>query len=180
MIGKNLKKRTVTSLILFFLLFLTFISEKVMIITLLLIGILSLLEFFNLAKKIFRKSFLLLGFNLIVSLYLFIFLSLFVFISNFIQLKIILFLLLFGCIASDLGGYFFGKIFKGPKLTKISPNKTYSGVIGSITFTIFIFYIFFYFSNNNFSIKILIPAIITSIACQIGDLQFPTLKEKHI
>ena len=57
MIGKNLKKRTVTSLILFFLLFLTFISEKVMIITLLLIGILSLLEFFNLAKKYLEKVF---------------------------------------------------------------------------------------------------------------------------
>jgi phosphatidate cytidylyltransferase len=32
-----------------------------------------------------------------------------------------------GCIASDIGGYIFGKIFKGPKLTKISPKKTYSG-----------------------------------------------------
>ena len=34
-------------------------------------------------------------------------------------------------VLTDLGGYIFGKIFKGPKLTKISPNKTYSGVIGS-------------------------------------------------
>ena len=41
------------------------------------------------------------------------------------ELKIILFILLFGCIASDIGGFIFGKIFKGPKLTKISPNKTY-------------------------------------------------------
>ena len=35
------------------------------------------------------------------------------------------------CVSTDLGGYIFGNIFKGPKLTKISPNKTYSGVIGS-------------------------------------------------
>ena len=35
------------------------------------------------------------------------------------------------CIFTDIGGYIFGKIFKGPKLTKISPNKTYAGVLGS-------------------------------------------------
>ena len=35
------------------------------------------------------------------------------------------------CICSDIGGFLFGKIFKGPKLTKVSPNKTYSGVIGA-------------------------------------------------
>ena len=36
------------------------------------------------------------------------------------------------CISSDIGGYIFGKVFKGPKLTKISPNKTISGAIGSL------------------------------------------------
>ena len=35
------------------------------------------------------------------------------------------------CVATDIGGYVFGKLFKGPKLIKISPNKTYSGMIGS-------------------------------------------------
>ena len=35
------------------------------------------------------------------------------------------------CIFTDIGGYIFGKTFKGPKLTKISPNKTYAGVFGS-------------------------------------------------
>ena len=39
-------------------------------------------------------------------------------------------LILIICIFTDLGGYLFGKIFKGPKLTKISPKKTYSGAIG--------------------------------------------------
>ena len=37
---------------------------------------------------------------------------------------------LFVCVCTDVGGYIFGKLFKGPKLTKISPNKTYSGMIG--------------------------------------------------
>ena len=41
------------------------------------------------------------------------------------------------CISTDLGGYIFGKLFKGPKLTKISPNKTYSGVIGSLIMSVF-------------------------------------------
>ena len=44
--------------------------------------------------------------------------------------KIFLFIVII-CISTDIGGYIFGKIFKGPKLTKISPKKTYAGVIGS-------------------------------------------------
>ena len=42
---------------------------------------------------------------------------------------------IFGCVASDIGGLICGKLFKGPKLTKISPKKTYSGALGSIIFT---------------------------------------------
>ena len=40
------------------------------------------------------------------------------------------------CVATDIGGYVFGKILKGPKLTKISPNKTYSGMLGSYFFAL--------------------------------------------
>ena len=52
------------------------------------------------------------------------------------------------CIFTDIGGYIFGKIFKGPKLTKISPNKTYSGVIGGYLFSII--FMSFYFSYSDF------------------------------
>ena len=45
-------------------------------------------------------------------------------------LLIILFLILVS-VTTDIGGFIFGKTFKGPKLTKISPNKTYAGMIGS-------------------------------------------------
>ena len=38
---------------------------------------------------------------------------------------IILSWILIATFLSDIGGYVFGKIFKGKKLTKISPNKTY-------------------------------------------------------
>ena len=52
------------------------------------------------------------------------------------------------CIFTDIGGYVFGKLFKGPKLTKISPNKTYSGMIGGYLCSIIIMSIFF--SNLDF------------------------------
>ena len=45
-------------------------------------------------------------------------------------------MILFICIFTDIGGYTFGKFFKGPKLTKISPKKTYSGVVGGYLFSI--------------------------------------------
>ena len=54
----------------------------------------------------------------------------------------IFFVILIICISTDIGGYIFGKIFKGPKLTKISPKKTYSGVIGGyliINYTLLVF-----------------------------------------
>ena len=43
------------------------------------------------------------------------------------------------CISTDLGGYVFGKLFKGPKLIKISPNKTYSGMFGGFLLSIIFF-----------------------------------------
>ena len=52
-----------------------------------------------------------------------------------------LFILLI-CISTDIGGYIFGKFFKGKKLTKISPNKTYSGMLGSFTFSLVVSYLF--------------------------------------
>ena len=50
-------------------------------------------------------------------------------------LNIFIFIIII-CIFTDIGGYVFGKIFKGPKLTKISPNKTYAGMIGSFIFSL--------------------------------------------
>ena len=49
--------------------------------------------------------------------------------------------ILFICVLTDLGGYFFGKILKGPKLTKISPKKTITGFIGGFLLPLLIFYI---------------------------------------
>ena len=81
-------------------------------------------------------------------------------------------LTIFICIASDIGGYIFGNIFKGPKLTKISPNKTYAGVIGAFITSILIGYIYLYFLNNELYLdkNFLFFFIIISLSSQIGDI----------
>ena len=83
-----------------------------------------------------------------------------------------------GCISSDLGGYIFGKIFKGPQLTKISPNKTISGSIGSILLSIGTISFFFFLITKEISLSIIILSMVNSISCQIGDLFFSFLKRK--
>ena len=79
------------------------------------------------------------------------------------------------CISTDLGGYIFGKIFKGPKLTKISPKKTFSGVLGGYLLSIVILSIYFKITFNslqkdelNFGIFIVI--LLISTISQLGDI----------
>ena len=79
------------------------------------------------------------------------------------------------CISTDLGGYIFGKFFKGPKLTKISPNKTYSGMIGGyiisiININIFTSLSFTFVSSFKISISLLIFTLLISTISQIGDI----------
>ena len=178
MISINLKKRILTSIILLSSIFLIFNSNMILIYFLIILGVLSILEFMQLTKKIvFNKLFLFL-LNGFFIFYIFIFNYIFFFFSNVPGLKIILFILLMGCIASDIGGYIFGKIFKGPKLTKISPKKTYSGAAGSIMLTLVIISLLFLSFIQPFNYKIILVGTITSIFCQIGDLFFSLLKRK--
>ena len=58
------------------------------------------------------------------------------------------------CVCTDIGGYIFGKVFKGPKLTKISPNKTYSGMIGGFLLPILILQILFSLKSINIEINL--------------------------
>jgi|TARA_B110000438_G_scaffold167572_1_gene160292 phosphatidate cytidylyltransferase len=78
------------------------------------------------------------------------------------------------CICSDIGGYIVGKLIGGNKLTKISPNKTISGSVGSLFFSFFplLFSNFFFLDNYLllFNIKNILLTLIFSITCQIGDL----------
>ena len=80
------------------------------------------------------------------------------------------------CIFTDIGGYIFGRTFKGPKLTKISPNKTYSGMIGSFFLPLVLSYIFF--NELNLSLNLLIIVILISLLSQLGDFFISYLKRK--
>ena len=174
----NLKKRIYTSIILFLIIYLIISFNFFLLFILIVLGNLSILEFFNISKRMIKNKFNLFFINTIFSLYIFLFCILFFYFSNILYLKIILFSLLFGCIASDVGGYVFGKFFKGPKLTKISPKKTITGSIGSIIFTIVIITFLFFYITNSFSYYSIIIAILTSLSCQVGDLFFSYLKRK--
>tara|TARA_Y100000816_G_scaffold120505_1_gene84676 strand:- start:3017 stop:3676 length:660 start_codon:yes stop_codon:yes gene_type:complete len=92
--------------------------------------------------------------------------------------------ILFICVLTDLGGYFFGKILKGPKLSKISPKKTISGFVGGFILPLLIFYLLtkskiLIFDNNYLDVnfKLIIFFIITtSFISQIGDLTISYFK----
>ena len=111
-------------------------------------------------------------------MYILVFSLFFFYFSSIFQLKILLFLILFTCIASDIGGFVVGKIFKGPKLTKISPKKTKSGALGSMLFSGVFFLIGIFYLTNTINIKIILVGLLTSIMCQTGDLFFSFLKRK--
>ena len=74
------------------------------------------------------------------------------------------------CISTDIGGYIFGKILKGPKLTKISPKKTYSGVFGGYLLSIIVANSFIDYVGLNFHIEEFVIVIIISTISQIGDI----------
>ena len=178
MISKNFKKRIITSLLLLSLFILMTVFNEILIFSLIIFGVISIVEFIDITRKTFNHFLLFIISNSIFVIYVFMFCIITVYFSNILYLKIIFFSLLLSCITSDIGGYVFGKTFKGPKLTKISPNKTVSGSIGSLILSCLTFSISIYFFTNSFSYINLLIGIITSIGCQMGDLFFSFLKRK--
>ncbi len=99
--------------------------------------------------------------------------------NNFNENSLVFFLfVILICISTDIGGYCFGKIFKGPKLTAISPNKTYAGMIGGYFLSVLFVIIFFNldykldtFSNTKeFNLSIFILVLLISTISQLGDI----------
>ena len=86
------------------------------------------------------------------------------------------------CVSTDIGGFTFGKLFKGPKVTSISPNKTYSGILGSFILTIIFSTIFINFFEVNFlknkSIFTYFLIILVSSISQLGDLLISYFKRR--
>ena len=90
-------------------------------------------------------------------------------------------------IFTDIGGYLFGKILKGPKISKISPNKTYTGMIGSFLLPVFFVYFFLTHENNNeiyeqiiyvSNFNLLFTIFVVSLISQAGDFTVSYLKRK--
>ena len=182
MISSNFKKRFLTSLILLPLVILAITLNKIIFcLLLILILIICFYEWFNLNKK--KLSF--------ISVLGFIFISSSVFFAYVLRgndnNSIMLFLwIIFVCFFSDVGGYFFGKVIGGKKITKFSPNKTFAGMYGSFIFSTFPI-IFFYFIDIMFlkfniiflSTKTIILSLILSLICQMGDIAISYFKRKN-
>ena len=183
----TLTKRILTSLFLLSFVMLGFFYTFILIILLILISVLSWIEFNGLIIKIFKdnsfktktfKSFV----RVMTLIYLLIFSGIVFDVINQEQpnVKLNLLYLLFICICSDVGGFIFGKTFKGKKLTKISPNKTINGSIGSFILPLTLVPLFFYILSEEFNsiFVLVILAIIVSFICQLGDLFISFLKRK--
>ena len=171
MISRELKKRTVTSVVLIaIVLNCLFINKYSWLFLLAIISLICWFEFINLSKKIWKKKIIII-IPITAS-----FLILFIFLRTAYDIRVnfgeetILFILLV-CVFSDIGGYVVGKSIGGKKLTRISPNKTISGSIGSFLFSLFPLGILMILGlAENFSEKIILFCLLISLACQLGDL----------
>ena len=180
----ELKKRIITSLCLGALLLLMHFYIFVLIISLIIISIISWIEFYGIISKIFFKK------NLKAKFMKFIYKSLSLFYLSFLvalilyfitkttDFKLIIIYSLLISIASDIGGLVVGKTLKGKKLTKISPKKTISGSIGSFIFSLMLIPFFIdHLLIKSVSTLIFITFLI-SLTSQIGDLLISYLKRK--
>ena len=182
--SSNFKKRVVTSIFLISLLIGMFFYTYIMIISLIIIALISWIEFYALISKIIKKNrmkekFFRFFYKTLSLLYLSGLVYLILAIeSNYINLKVYLLFSVLVAIMSDIGGLIFGKIFKGKKLTKISPNKTISGSIGSFIFSISLIPFFYKDPIIQNLPSMFLITILISLISQLGDLFISFLKRK--
>ena len=191
--SQNLLKRIITSIILLILLFfINFSHQYIFILSILLLGIVICIEANNIFSKsillqsvkknslsnIFNPKFFIL--NIMTFFYIF-----FVFCTLSYDLHRsegpIFFLYVISiCFFTDIGGYVFGKLIGGKKLSKISPNKTISGTIGSFIFSIapLIIFLNLGYLNLEFDSKNILLCLIISLTSQLGDLFISFFKRK--
>ena len=175
----NLNKRILTSFPLLILAVYAVYNNVILILSLYIISAILIFEISNILKNIFKR-------NKINS---FIFLNLFVLYICLFATQIYFFLLgesenkqtvflfiLLICIFTDIGGYVFGKTLKGKKITSISPNKTYAGMVGSFVCSLIISIIFIRYFN--LSINLVFFTFLISLISQSGDLFISYLKRK--
>ena len=188
-------KRLFTSIILLIILFIINYSDtQIVFLSLVIISIIILVEFIYIYKKFLGPLILkydqkseiprkinlnYLTLNIVTTFYLiFIFLQ-FSYKIHFYKSPTFFFFVISICFFSDIGGYIIGKTIGGKRLTKISPNKTISGTIGSFIFCLIPIPIFSY---TNIDLKLnfilIIFCISISMINQLGDLFVSYLKRK--
>ena len=180
----ELKKRILTSILLLSLLITMYFYPFIMISALIIMAIIIWIEFYALISKIIRRNkskdiFFRFTFKAMSLLYLFLFVY-FVFVieSYYPSLKLYLLYSVLVSILSDIGGLLFGKTFKGKKLTKISPNKTISGSIGSFLLSLLLIPIFYEKLILYDLLTLTMITIVISFISQLGDLFISFLKRK--
>ena len=191
--SQNLLKRIFTSIILLSLLiFIIFSHHYIFILSILILGLIICTEANNLYVKLlgtiylekssllkkFNNKFLIL--NIITFLYIF-----FIFCNISYQIfryeGSVLFLYIISiCFFTDIGGYVFGKIIGGKKLSKISPNKTISGSVGSFILSIIPLIIVSNFNYLDLELNLtnIIFCLLISLISQLGDLFISFIKRK--
>ena len=159
--SKELVKRILSSIILLPLVFYFLTSGSfLLILFIVLCLIITFYEWNKMSKNKFYKIF---GFIfLLFSFYTFYHLS--------IELFLLIYVILI-CISTDIGGYFFGKIFKGPKLTTISPNKTYAGMFGGYLLSLICLIVITNFIDYSIkTFQLILITILLSTVSQVGDI----------
>ena len=159
--SKELVKRVLSSIILLPLVFYFLTSGSfLLILFIVLCFIITFYEWNKMSKNKFYKIF---GFIfLLFSFYTFYYLS--------IELFLLIYVILI-CISTDIGGYIFGKIFKGPKLTTISPNKTYAGMIGGYLLSLICLIVITNFIDYSIkTFQLILITILLSTVSQVGDI----------
>jgi phosphatidate cytidylyltransferase len=191
--SQNLLKRVITSIILLSLLiFINFSHQYIFVVSILIIGLIICLEANNLFLKLLTNKYLkknepknklnikFIILNTITFFYIF-------FIFSYLSYEIhrsespIFFLYLISiCFFTDIGGYVFGKIIGGKKLSKISPNKTVAGTVGSFILSIIplIIVVNFNYIDLPFNLTNIIFCLLVSLISQLGDLFISLIKRK--
>jgi phosphatidate cytidylyltransferase len=168
----NFKKRLSVSLLAFPIIYVLLYQKTLSNLLILIVFLFCIFEW----VKIFKRKNAIFFLGLIV---LFVFLLSLLRIYNFEEFNLTFLWLIVLTWLSDIGGYIFGKLFGGPKLTQISPNKTWAGAIGSIILSQFAFLIFFLNSSYKFNINIIFMQLFLSIIGQFGDILMSYVKRKN-
>jgi phosphatidate cytidylyltransferase len=168
----NFKKRFVVSLLAFPLIYILLYQKLLFNLLILIVFLFCLYEW----NKIFKKKNPIFFLGLLILL---VFLFSLIRIYNFEDFNLKFLWLILITWLTDIGGYIFGKLFGGPKLVKISPNKTWAGALGSLILSQLAFLIFFLDNSYKFNVAIIFIQIFLSIVGQIGDILMSYIKRKN-